>query len=96
MAACGHRVFEVVHAAVASAQATLVRDADDDVDGAPAASAVGEAAGACEEEVSLPSLTNPGLLGSFLWYWPGLCHCRFRRSLQGPKSSHFFLRLVPA
>jgi hypothetical protein len=21
---------------------------------------------------------EPGLLGSFLWYRPGLCHCRFR------------------
>ena len=28
--------------------------------------------------------STPGLLGSFLWYRPGLCQCRFRKGLCRP------------
>jgi hypothetical protein len=32
---------------------------------------------------------KPGLLGSFLWYRPGLRQCRFRTGYIGPKSPDF-------
>jgi zinc transporter ZupT len=28
-----------------------------------------------------PPFTAAGLLGSCLWFWPGLCQCRFRTGL---------------
>jgi hypothetical protein len=37
------------------------------------------------------SPNSPGLLGSFVWYRPGLCQCRFRlmKPVLGPKSPDF-------
>ena len=40
----------------------------------------------------------PALLGSFVWYRPGLCQCRFRNAIEaciGPESPNC-IGLVPA